>query len=176
MQDVIQNPPRTLMEVFKMLPEGTRAEIINGVLYMSPAPTTDHQEISITLSSHIFHFVTKKKLGKVYASPIDVYLNDNNSFQPDIVFISKENNSIVKKKGIQGCPDLIVEILSPGTKNFDLVKKKKIYEKSGVQEYWIVDPATKECRGFKLTEEKFAELKIEKGKLSSPLLKHTFKF
>ena len=159
-----------------MLPEGTRAELINGILYMSPAPTTDHQETSITLSSRIFHFVTKKKLGKVYASPIDVYLNENNSFQPDIVFISKENNSIVKKSGIHGCPDLVVEILSPSTKKFDLVKKKNVYETSGVKEYWIVDPETKECTGFQLKKGKFEDLKKEKGKIVSSLLKTSFKF
>ena len=176
MQEVIQSPPRTLMEVFRMLPEGTRAEIINGILYMSPAPSLDHQEISISLSSLIFSFVTKKKLGKVYASPVDVYLNDENSFQPDIVFVSNKNSSILKKDGIHGCPDFVVEILSPGTKKFDLVKKKNVYETSGVLEYWIVNPETKECTGFQLKKGKFEELKKEKGKIVSSLLKTSFKF
>jgi len=176
MQTLIQSPPRSLMEVFKMLPEGTRAELINDTLYMSPAPYTNHQEISALLLTSLLNYIRKKKLGKAYSSPIDVYLNNKNAYQPDLIVILKENFSIIKENGIYGAPDLVVEILSPGTKNFDLVRKKRIYEKSGVKEYWIVDPATKECTGFQLSEEKYIEFKKEKGKLSSALLHHVFKF
>ena len=174
--NVLQQPPRTLMEVYRMLPEGTRAEIINELLYMSPAPTLDHQDVIITLGSLIFQYVTKRKLGKVYISPVDVYLNTKNAFQPDLVFISNENSSILKKDGIHGAPDLVIEVLSPGTKNFDLVKKKKVYEQSGVKEYWVIDPETKAAIGFQRIKERFKEFRNEKGKMNSSLLNQTFKF
>jgi Uma2 family endonuclease len=176
MQEMIQNPPRTILEVFKMLPEGTRAELIEGILYMSPAPFLDHQDASITIGSLLFTFVRKQKLGRVFAAPIDVFLDHENVFQPDIIFVSKSNQTILRKEGVFGAPDLVIEILSPGTRKFDLVKKKKIYEKSGVKEYWVVDPATKECTGFQLIKGEFSEFKKEKGNLQSLLLKHTFKF
>jgi Uma2 family endonuclease len=176
MQEMIQNPPRTILEVFKMLPEGTRAELIEGILYISPAPFLNHQDALVSLTLQIGNYLAKKKLGKIYVSPVDVYLNDNNAYQPDLVVVLNDNISILKDHGIAGAPDLVVEILSPGTKQFDQVNKKKIYEKSGVKEYWIVDPATKECVGYLLKKGKFSELKKEKGKINSSLLKHIFKF
>lgn len=167
-------PPRTAMEVFKMLPEGTRCELINGIIYMSPAPLLNHQDTLLSLGSLMFNFVKRKKLGKIYVSPVDVYLNSKNAYQPDIIFVSEQNKGILKGDGIYGAPDLVVEILSPGTKNFDLTKKKTVYEKSGVKEYWAIDPVSKICTGYKLVGTKFNELPISKGKFHSPLLKQLF--
>jgi Uma2 family endonuclease len=93
-----------------------------------------------------------------------------------LIFIGNEKLHIIKEDGIYGAPDLVIEVLSPGTKSFDLTKKKKIYEKSGVKEYWVVDPQTRNAIGFKLSEKKFVEFKKEKGKITSTLLCHTFKF
>jgi len=176
MQEVIQNPPKTILEVYQMLPEGTRAELINGILYMSPAPSLKHQETVVTITGQLYNFSLKKKIGKIYLGPADVYLDGKNAFQPDLVLVLNENVSILKPDGMYGAPDFIIEILSPGSRNFDLVKKKKAYEKTGVKEYWVVDPSTKECIGYQLTKGKFEELKKEKGKITSLLLKHTFKF
>jgi len=159
-----------------MLPEGTRAELINRILYISPAPSLKHQETVVAITGQLYNFSLKKKIGKIYLGPVDVYLDEKNAFQPDLVLILNENISILKPDGIYGAPDFIIEILSPGTRNFDLVKKKKVYEKAGVKEYWVVDPATRECTGFLLSKGKFEELKKEKGKIVSVLLKHTFKF
>lgn len=90
--------------------------------------------------------------------------------------MSGKNKSILQEDGIYGAPDLVIEVLSPGTKKFDLDKKKKIYEKYGVKEYGAVDPETKESLGYQLKNAKFVLLKREKGKLTSSLLKHVFKF
>jgi Uma2 family endonuclease len=176
MEVAYQQPPRTLLEVFKMLPEGTCAELIDNSLYMSPAPTLDHQDVVSNLLATLYIFVKKNNLGKLYPGPVDVYLNRTNAFQPDIVFVAKENLDILKEDGIYGTPDLVIEILSPGTKKLDLTKKKDAYEKAGVKEYWVVDPATKGVLGFRPVKGKYTEFKNEKGKLSSGLLKHIFKF
>jgi Uma2 family endonuclease len=176
MQEAILHPPRTLLEVFKMLPEGTRAELIDNSLYMSPAPTVNHQDITGTLFSSILVFARKKQIGKVFISPIDVFLTKSNVFQPDIIFIANPNLSILKEDGIYGAPDFIIEILSDGTKNLDLTKKKDAYEKSGVKEYWVVDPESHEAIGFHLMKGKYEEFKRDYKKLNSPLLKHSFKF
>jgi Uma2 family endonuclease len=170
-----QSPPRTALEVYQMLPEGTRCELIDNILYMSPAPLSEHQKISFQLSGQLYSLLINSGIGEAFAAPIDVYLDQKNAFQPDLVFISSQNIAIIKEDGIHGTPDLIIEVLSPGTKNFDLTKKKKVYEKSGVKEYWVVDPSTKNCTGFKLVDKKFIELGTQKAKLISPLLKHTFK-
>lgn len=176
MQSSVLHPPKTLLEVYRMLPEGTRAELINDQLFMSPAPSLSHQDVISALIAQFHNFIVKKKLGKVYPSPVDVFLNQKNAVQPDIVVVLNENSSILKPDGIHGAPDLIVEILSPGTEDIDRGLKKRMYEKVGVKEYWIIDPSTKECFGFELKKGKLVDLKKSKGKLSSILLHHTFKF
>lgn len=174
---VENSPPKTTMEVFKMLPEGTRCELIEGVIYLSPAPTSTHQSLIVTLTGLFFNFVNSTKSGEIFIGPIDVYLdNQKNAFQPNLLFIANDNSNIIRENGIYGAPNLVIEILSPGTKSFDLTKKKKIYEKSGVKEYWVVDPHTRVAFGFQPVEKKFQELKKEKGKIVSQLLRHTFKF
>ena len=176
MQEVIQSPPKTILEVYQMLPEGTRAELINGILYMSPAPNVDHQNTVFSLAGQFYNFIIESKSGQAFLAPIDVFFDERNAFQPDLAFVTNKNTSIVKHDGIHGAPDLIIEIISPGSKNIDLIKKKKVYEKAGVKEYWIINPTSKECTGFQLKKEKFEELKKEKRKIVSVLLKHTFKF
>lgn len=159
-----------------MLPEGTRAELINDQLFMSPAPSLSHQDSTLVLAGQMREFVIKNKLGRVFISTIDVFLNERYVVQPDIVFVAKKNQSILKEDGIYGAPDLIIEVLSPGTEKFDREDKRKLYEKSGIREYWIVDPKTKEGKGYQLKNSKFILVKQENGKLASVLLKRTFKF
>ena len=123
-----------------------------------------------------YNYQSKDQLGIFFVSPVDVFLDNKNAVQPDIVFVSNQNKSILKEDAIYGAPDLVIEVLSPGSKKFDLDKKKKIYEKFGVKEYWIVDPDSKESMGFQLKRKKFVLFKQEKDKLVSVLLKHAFKF
>ncbi len=176
MQVAALYPPKTILEVYRMLPEGTCAELINGNLFMSPSRTPGHQQLALELAGLLYNFTSQKNLGKAYISLIDVYFDEKNVVQPDIVFVSNERKAIIKEDGIYGAPDFIIEVLSSGTRKFDLDKKLKIYEKNQVKEYWVVDPDTKESLGYQLKGSKFVLFKKEKGKLASALLKHTFKF
>jgi Uma2 family endonuclease len=179
MDDVkILTPPRTIMEVFKMLPEGTLAELINGNLYMSPAPTPKHQRIVKKLSSIISDYVEKRGMGEIFLSPCDVFLDENsNAVQPDLIYVSSENSFIVKEdESIQGIPDLVIEILSSGNSKHDRIIKKDLYEKFGVKEYWIVNPTTKEALGYTLKEGVYSEIGLYTGKINSLLLKSDFIF
>jgi len=168
--------PRTAKEVFEMLPEGTLAEVIDNTIYMTPPPLTTHQGLSIKLASLIWFYVEEeKKLGTCLAAPTGVYLDDNNIVEPDILFISNERTSIIKNKGIEGAPDLIIEILSSNRKH-DLDRKKNLYEKFGVKEYFIVDPLTKETIAYYYDGKKYIQQESKKGKIKSKLLKKTFSF
>ncbi|HYV91421.1 MAG TPA: Uma2 family endonuclease [Chitinophagales bacterium] len=170
------NKPRSAMDVFEMLPEGTLAEVINNQLYMPPSPTFEHQDSSMSLSVQIGSFVIESKLGKVLAT-IDVYLDEENVFEPDLVFLSNENLHLVRAdRKIHGAPDLVIEILSPSNRNYDLKKKKPVYERCGVQELWIIDPLTKQTWGFFLQGNKYAALPSSTGKIKSKVLKKTFSF
>jgi Uma2 family endonuclease len=154
--ETMLHPPRTGMEVFEMLPEGTLCQLINNQIIMSPAATPKHQSLSKKIFQAIERKVQLMDLGETFYSPIDVYLNNANAYQPDITFVAKARLDIINwDKGIMGAPDLVVEILSKGNKKYDKVDKKKVYEAAGVREYWLVDYKTKWCEGFELVNGKF---------------------
>ena len=131
--------PRTIKQVVDMLPQGTLAQLINNNIIMSPAPSETHQRMSMFLSIELGSYIKKNKLGRLYASPIDVEINNHNVYQPDLLFISNENAGIIHQKRIYGIPDLIIEILSAGTDEYNLGKKLEEYEKSGLREYIVID-------------------------------------
>ncbi|MFZ6013370.1 MAG: Uma2 family endonuclease [Bacteroidota bacterium] len=165
------------MEVYKMLPEGTLAELIEGSIYMSPSPNTNHQRITGKLYRLLSDFVEDNSLGEVFSPPYDVYLDEHsNAVQPEVIFVGNKNKRIIKKDCIHGVPDLLIEGLSKGNKNHDTVRKKQLYEKFGVREYWIVDPETKETMGYSLKNKIYIECGRYRGKIKSVLLDHEFNF
>lgn len=129
-------------EDYARLPDSEwRYEVIRGELHMSPAPTVNHQQVSIGLAVALHVFVKNHNLGRVLEAPIDVILPDlATPVQPDIIFIHVDNLEIIKSANIEGVPDLIVEISSPGTARYDRHTKYRLYAEAGVKEYWIVDP------------------------------------
>lgn len=132
--------------------DNKRYEVINGSLIMVPAPNTEHQNVSKIIEMSLYSFVLKSKLGDVYDAPIDVYFDEKNLVQPDIIFISTSNMNIIKKKGIFGIPDLLIEIISPSSRNRDLYTKKDLYQNFKVKEYWIVDPVNRSIDILKLDD------------------------
>jgi Uma2 family endonuclease len=144
--------PRTAMEVFNMLPEGTLCEVIDNTLYMSPSPTTYHQRLLGKIFAKIQLFVEDQQLGEAFIAPCDVYLDEEqNVVQPDILFIKKEREEIIYKNGIIGAPDLIIEILSTN-KSHDQTRKLELYQRNQVPEYIIIDSETKQIWHYLLKE------------------------
>ncbi|NPV70644.1 MAG: Uma2 family endonuclease [Firmicutes bacterium] len=131
---------RLTYEDYCRMPSGHRYELVEGDIRMVPSPTTFHQEVSGSIEETLREWVKEHGLGKVYHAPIDVVLSQYDVVQPDILFVSRERLGIVKKENIQGAPDLMMEILSPSTAEWDRVTKRKLYSKYGVREFWLVDP------------------------------------
>jgi Uma2 family endonuclease len=176
-QEILVSPPRTVLEVFKMLPEGTHAEVIQSSLYMAPSPSPEHQDVAGNLFFEIKLFLKEHSSGKIFFSAIDVYLDEHsNAVQPDLAYISNENKIKTDARGLHGVPDLIIEVLSPGNKKHDQVTKKNLYEKFGVKEYWIVDPQTRVASGYWLQDGVYVPLGESTGKLHSKLLGKEFPF
>ena len=172
----MESRTQSAVEIFRALPEGTLCEVIENTLYMSPRPTIKHQRIIKRLLMAMENYVQEKKLGEMFQE-VDVFLDEKNAFQPDLLFSSKENFHLMKNdENIEGAPDLIVEVLSPSSRSHDLVKKKAVYERTGVKEYWAIDPETKEATGFAFSSKGYESLPKEKGKIKSLLLKKTFYF
>ncbi|HID52133.1 MAG TPA: Uma2 family endonuclease [Anaerolineae bacterium] len=129
-------------EDYRRLPDDRfRYEIIGGNLYMSPAPRTKHQLALFELAMALNNFAQEQKAGQVLIAPIDVILPDlATPVQPDIMFIAQDRLEIVREQFIEGAPDLIVEVLSPGNARHDRYTKFRLYLEAGVKEYWIADP------------------------------------
>lgn len=120
---------------------------------MAPAPNRFHQGISSNIEFILAKYLETHPVGMVYHAPFDVFLTDINVFQPDIVFITKNNYKVLTDIGVEGTPDFVVEILSPKTAKLDLDPKRHIYAKAGVEELWIVDPIKKTLSVYRLQED-----------------------
>ena len=121
------------------MPDDERYEVIDGELIMTAAPRVVHQDTSINIGTELRIYVKSNRLGKVLYAPTDVILSDTNVVQPDILFVSKSRAHIIAEEGIRGAPDLVVEVLSPSTAQLDKVRKRELYARFGVPEYWQAD-------------------------------------
>lgn len=122
------------------LPAESQYELRDHNLIEMPAPKRIHQIIVFEVAKILDQFTRINDLGNIYISPLDVILDEGNTCQPDVIFLSKEQRHLSREEGIFGTPDLLVEVVSKGSVVRDYVEKKNDYEKFGVQEYWLIDP------------------------------------
>lgn len=124
------------------LPEGERAELIDGELWDLAAPNRVHQEVSMALSTRMDSFIRSHGDGcKVYAAPfaVNLFADDTTFVEPDLSVICDLEK--LSDRGCEGAPDLVVEIVSPSSRGMDYGTKQNLYREAGVREYWIVDPS-----------------------------------
>jgi Uma2 family endonuclease len=163
---------RWTYEEYCKLDDDQRYEIIGGNLLMAPAPDYLHQDWSRKLFRILDRFVAGKKLGEVLYAPLDVVLDQENTVEPDLIFVSAKNSGIIQRRAIVGAPDLLVEIISPSSLRRDRYDKKDLYARFGVKEYWICDPANKSLEILVLRDGHYAlhSSAEEKGEISSQVL------
>lgn len=128
-------------EIYAALPsDGRRWELIDGDFEVNPAPSTRHQTVSRRLQYELMTAIELLGHGQVFNAPVDVILSDTNVIQPDLCIIKSDRQGIISDRGIEGPPDIIVEILSPSTSTLDRRVKHPLYARFGVGEYWVVEP------------------------------------
>ncbi len=128
------------------------------------------------ISSELYSFVNEHDLGQVRTAPFDVFFNQKNAFQPDIIFIARDNLLHLQERGFFGAPNLVIEILSPASWRFDKEDKKDIYERCGVREYWMIDPSNKTAEGFYLAGNEYEPLPEQTGELQLKFLPLVIRF
>lgn len=142
------------LDDYYAMPEDTRVELIDGVLYEMLAPTTIHQDFGFQIAYRLQEYI-KKNMGKcwVAVAPVDVQLNcDNRTMvEPDVIVVCNRDKII--RRCVYGAPDFIVEVLSPSTKKKDLTIKLNKYTEAGVKEYWLVDPDAKRVMVYRFEED-----------------------
>lgn len=135
--------------------DNNRYEILEGVLYVTPSPTTRHQRVSRNLGYLLFDHVLDNDLGEIFFAPYDVILSDISITQPDLIFISHERQHIITEANVRGAPDLVVEITSRHTRERDKSIKAQIYARYGVDYYWILDPSRRIMEEYRREGEAF---------------------
>jgi len=161
---------------FLLFPDdGKRHELIDGEHYVTPSPNTKHQTISMNLAGHLWNHLQAHPVGRVFTAPLDVVFSRFDVVEPDLLFISKARyEAVLTKANVQGSPDLVVEIGSPGTRRRDETLKQRLYERCGVSEYWVVDPTLDVIKVYRLVEGRYSrvhELMLENADvLTTPLL------
>lgn len=152
-------------------PDRNRYEIVDGELFVTPAPIPLHQRIVGNLHAELRQHVRKHRLGEVFVVPLDVVFKQETVLEPDILFVSRRHLEIVGDKYLSGPPDLVVEVLSESSRRMDREIKPKQYALYGVPEFWRIDPEGKTVEIFRLEEDAY-ELVERVGfgdELTSPL-------
>ena len=129
-------------DIFSLPDDGRRYEIIEGELYEMPAPSWDHAVTIVNLLALLIP-VIQSLGGRVVTAPLDVFFEGADPVQPDIVVLLPESAAIGAGRGVEGAPDLLIEILSSSNRGHDLLTKRALYARAGVREYWIVDPTSR---------------------------------
>jgi Uma2 family endonuclease len=168
-----QTSTKMTYEGLILLPDdGLRHEIIDGEHYVNASPVTKHQRIAYRIVLAIGIYLEDHPVGKLFFAPLDIVFSQYDVVEPDLLYISNERREIITTKNIQGSPDLLIEILSESNRKYDEVTKRALYERSGVGEYWVVDPRRDSIQIFRRNAAGFYEVVAELSgddKLTSPL-------
>ena len=156
---------KATIEEFWALPESMLpVEYINGEIIMAPTPTVRHQAVLRNLFRPLDEFVLRTKIGSIFLSPLDVVLPSGNVVQPDAFFLTNEETECAHAANrVHGAPSFLVEVLSPGSIKRDTLTKRKLYERNGVREYWIVDPRAKTIAQLIRRDEHFELTELAEG-------------
>ena len=154
----------TYEDFLKLPDDGKRYEIIDGELYVAPAPTTKHQRTTTRLTSTLDLHTRAGRLGEVFTAPLDVVLANDAIVEPDIVYVSRARRRILTDPNVQGAPDLVVEVISPSTTRRDQETKRDLYARYGVRYYWLAHPIEEWVRAYELGKDGAYELVAEAHK------------
>ncbi len=168
---------RLTYDDFVLFPDdGKRHEIIDGEHYVTPSPNVRHQRLVGRLLYEIeLYLRANPSAGEVFPAPLDVVLSHFDVVEPDLLFVAGDQTDIVTEKNVQGPPALVIEVLSKSTRKRDAQTKRRLFERSGVREYWLVDPELDAVQVFRPTPEgrlaRVVELTAEDADvLTTPLL------
>jgi Uma2 family endonuclease len=135
-------------------PPGVRLELVNGEIAVSPSPVPDHSYVAATLTWIIRQHIDEHDLGQLFLD-VDTIFGPHDVRRPDVLFFKKARLHLVGEKSMEGPPDLVVEILSPGTENVDRKDKLKLYAAGRVRYYWIIDPKLRTIEAYRLSGGKY---------------------
>jgi Uma2 family endonuclease len=139
--------------------DGMRHELIDGEHYVTPSPNTKHQTLSINLTVLIGSWLERNPIGQLFHAPFDVVFSNFDVVEPDLLYLSNARAAdALTPQHVRGVPELVIEIASPGTRKRDETVKRRLYERAGVSEYWVVDPEIDTVCVYRLEGDAFARV------------------
>jgi Uma2 family endonuclease len=142
--------------------DGTRREVIGGDLYVTSAPAPRHQRVVVKITLALGAY-EQEHGGSVFTGPIDVYFSERDIVEPDVIFVAAGRVDILEERFVRGAPDLIVEVSSPSTRRLDVGRKRDMYERNRVAEYWFVDLDTEVVEVHTLHEGRYEATRCASG-------------
>jgi Uma2 family endonuclease len=139
-------------DIWDVPDDNLRYEVIDGELSMTPAPIPLHQSSLMRLANCVCNWVYPRGLGTVMQAPVGVVLDEETGVQPDLVYVSRERATIISDRGVEGPPDLVVEVLSPSTEARDRGVKMRRYAAAGIPHYWLLDLRARALEAYVLGE------------------------
>lgn len=154
-----------------LVKDGQKADLIDGVIYMASPENTEANDLFVWLLGLLDWYVEERELGEVYGSRVALKFSERNGPEPDIVFVRTDHLERVQRGHIAGAADLVVEIVSPDSIERDYKHKRRLYQRFGIPEYWIVDELEEKVLLLRLDAKgKYQEVKAKKGELHSQIV------
>lgn len=163
--------PFTFDDFCTLVKDGQKADLIGGVIYMASPDNTEAADLFVWLIALMHDLAERFDSGKVYGSRVAFKLDETHSPEPDIGFVRRERLAAVRRGHVKGPPDLAVEIVSPDSIDRDYKKKRAMYERFGVSEYWLIDEMKRKVTLLRLDRKgNYREVRPRKGKLHSEVM------
>jgi Uma2 family endonuclease len=143
---------RTVDDFFALVPDGQKADLIDGVIYMASPDSMRNDQLGGFIRFLLQGYTRIKRLGRVFGSRFAFEVSDLRAPEPDVAFVSTERLHLLRNNKMIGGPDVAVEIVSPASRQRDYFEKKLLYEAAGVSEYWIIDPLQSRAEFHRLEE------------------------
>jgi Uma2 family endonuclease len=155
--------------------DGQRHELIDGEHFVTPTPVRKHQAIVTNLCGMMWSYLQVRPIGRIFVAPFDVIFSNFDVVQPDLLYLSRQRLTEVETSPwVKGAPNLVVEVGSSSTRKRDETIKRRLYERFGVEEYWVIDPELDAIHVYRRAAgqyQRVLELFLERGDvLTTPLL------
>lgn len=155
----------TVEQFYALVEDGQKADLIDGVIYMASPETLRQNRLTGFLWSLMRAYCEANDLGEVFGSRFAFVVSPHRAPEPDVAFVRKERLHLVREHGMEGGPDIAVEVISHDSRHRDTVKKRRLYQDAGVSEYWLIDPLKKQALFLRLKGGQYESVALEQGRI-----------
>ena len=155
----------TVKDFYRLVPDGEKADLIDGTIYMASPDSTENDDIGGFLYTLMRMYSEIKNLGRISGSRFAYKLGEYSCPEPDVAFVRRERLDMIGDTGMDGSPDIAVEIVAAESEDRDYVDKKNLYQEAGVLQYWLIDPKGMNVEFYRFVEGRYELIPLEEGRI-----------